>query len=109
MIPRARPVRSQPPSESDVGSALRPATPAVVALRLSSVGAAHLLLDAREHRRLEEQVDQIRIELSSLPLANRRHRLLEAARVTVTAAMGDRIEAVGDGDDAGLQRDASAF
>lgn len=69
----------------------------------------HLLLDLGENGRSQKQVDEVRIELGSLSVGDRADCFLEAARVTVATPVGDGVEAVGDGDDARLNRDAPGF
>jgi len=66
------------------------------------VGVAHCLLDSCQHGGTQKQIDQLGIELRPIPFGDRARRGAEAARVTVAAPVCDRVEAVGDRDDAGL-------
>src|SRR5918996_5019810 len=83
MIPRARPARSRTPSESDVRRALSLSAPAFIALLLRHVRLSHRFLDFRQHRRTQEQLDQVRVELGALSLGDGASRLGEATCVTV--------------------------
>jgi hypothetical protein len=57
---------------------------------------AHCLVDFIDHRFTQEEVRQLRIELSSPTLFDRLDCFTETARVTVAPAMRDGIEAVGN-------------
>jgi hypothetical protein len=81
----------------------------VRSLPLRRVCLLHRVFDFRQHRRSQKEIDELRIELGSPPSRNRLHRLAEASGVTVTPAMRDRIEAVGDRNDSGRERDSLAF
>jgi hypothetical protein len=63
---------------------------------------AHCPLDFCQNRGTQQQLDQLGVELRSLPFGDRAPRVAETARMAVAAAVRDRVEAVGDRDDAGL-------
>lgn len=75
---------------------------ALLADTARSVSLAHCLFDLADHGLAEEKIDEIRLELRSTPLANGLYRIAEASRGAVSAPMGDCVEAIGNGDDAGL-------
>ena len=73
---------------------------------LRPVCLLHRLFDSGEHRLAEEHVDEIRIELGAASLFDRAYRFAEAASMAVAAAVGDRVEGIGDRDDARHQRNS---
>jgi len=70
-------------------------------LRPRHVRLSHRVLDFRPHGWTEKKIDQIGVELGSLPFADRADGFLETASVAIAAAVRDRVEAVRDRDDAG--------
>jgi len=72
------------------------------------VRVPHRVLDSCPHWRVQEDVDQTRIELGAAPFLDRAHRFAEAAGVAVAASVSYRVEAVGDRDDPRRQRNSPA-
>src|SRR5688572_9993271 len=95
-----------PPSESEIGRALRFTAPAVALPPLRPVRFARLAVNFLEKRRTQKQVDQLRVELRTTSFGDRPGAFLEALRMAVSAPVNDRIEAVGDGYDPCLERDS---
>ena len=64
---------------------------------------------SREHRWEEEEVDELRVELRAAPVEECLARDLGRLRVAIAAAVRDRVEGVGDRDDARGERDAASL
>ena len=67
------------------------------------MGVCELVKD----RRHEKQVDEVRIELGSALAGDLQRRRFRATGAPVVAAIGNDVEGVGDGDDSGVERNAS--
>ena len=66
---------------------------------------AHRASDIFDDRRAQEKIDQVGIELSASAVRDDPDGRLERARVTVWPRLSDRIERVGNSDDARFDRD----
>src|SRR4051812_7916784 len=98
-IPSARPALSRPPSECNVRRGLGLALPSVADLFARCMRATHCLFDFSGYRWTQEQIDKLRIELSTAALRNNASRLAQASRMTIPTAMRNRVEAVRDRND----------
>ena len=54
----------------------------------------------------EDEIDETRVELAASPLLDHPERRLDAAPSAIAPMVADGVEGVGDGDDAGLERNA---
>src|SRR5688572_14525818 len=94
-----------PPSESEIGRALRFTAAPVAFPSLRPVRFPRLAIHLGEERRTQKQIDQLGVELRPASFGDRPRSFLEALRMTVPAPVDDCIEAVGDCDNPRLERD----
>ena len=67
-----------------------------------------LACESSDNRRKKHEVDERWIELCSASFANHADGVVNASSLSVAPAVRDRIECVGDGNDARFQRNALA-
>jgi len=72
------------------------------------VGLTVRLEDALPDRRQQDEIDQLGIELAASLGRDGVGGMLRAQRVAIAPSVGDRVERVGDGDDARGEGDAGA-
>ena len=72
------------------------------------MGVAMCGEDTFPNRRLEHEIDEVGVELPATFAGDRIGGVVCPAGIAVTAAMGNRVEGVGDGDDASREWDSRA-
>ena len=105
----ARGVPPWTPTESDIGDVLFVVTGASLLLRATpSHGSSQRRGDADKDGRKEEEIDQLRIELSTASLEQDLASDIERLGAAVATPVRDGVEGIGDGYDTRRERDPTS-